>query len=159
MDEDAAWYGNRPRPRPHCTRRGPSSRERGTAAPVFSAHVYCSHGRPSQLLLISCFCFFSFLSAKFRCLCTASFSDDCTDGNETVLTSGEGYLAMFPRRPSVVDDQVTASCPWILSAETGRRFNVTWRLASSSSFAVASSLYDGNNFRLHTPQPLASCPR
>jgi len=35
MDEDAAWYGIRPRPRPHCTRRGPSSRERGTAAPSF----------------------------------------------------------------------------------------------------------------------------
>jgi len=32
-DEDAAWYGSRPRPRPHCNRRGPSSRERGTAAP------------------------------------------------------------------------------------------------------------------------------
>ena len=35
MDEDAAWYGNRPRRRPQCTRRGPSSRERGTAAPLF----------------------------------------------------------------------------------------------------------------------------
>ena len=35
MDEDAAWYGSRPRPRPHCTRRGPSCRERGTAAPFF----------------------------------------------------------------------------------------------------------------------------
>ena len=33
MDEDAAWYGSRPRPRPHCTRRGLSSRERGTAQP------------------------------------------------------------------------------------------------------------------------------
>ena len=55
MDEDAAWYGSRPRPRPHCTRRGPSSRERGTAAPpLFSAHVYCRHGRQSQLLLSSC---------------------------------------------------------------------------------------------------------
>jgi len=30
-----AWYGSKPRPRPHCTRRGPSSRERGTAAPSF----------------------------------------------------------------------------------------------------------------------------
>jgi len=30
-------------------------RERGTAAPLFSAHVYCGHGRPSQLLLSSCF--------------------------------------------------------------------------------------------------------
>jgi len=52
MNEDAAWYRSRPRPRPHCTRWGPSSRERGTAAPLFSAHVYCGHGRPSQLLLL-----------------------------------------------------------------------------------------------------------
>jgi len=29
-------------------------RERGTAAPIFSAHVYCGHGRPSQLLLGQC---------------------------------------------------------------------------------------------------------
>ena len=29
-------------------------RERGTAALLFSAHVYCGHGRPSQLLLSSC---------------------------------------------------------------------------------------------------------
>ena len=29
-------------------------RKRGTAAPVFSAHVYCGHGRASQLLLSSC---------------------------------------------------------------------------------------------------------
>jgi len=32
----------------------PSLRKRGTAAPIFSAHVYCGHGRPSQLLLSSC---------------------------------------------------------------------------------------------------------
>ena len=32
----------------------PGPRERGTAAPLFSAHVYCGHGRPSQLLLSSC---------------------------------------------------------------------------------------------------------
>ena len=29
-------------------------RERSKAAPVFSAHVYCGDGRPSQLLLSSC---------------------------------------------------------------------------------------------------------
>ena len=29
-------------------------RERGTAPPIFSAHVYCGNGRPSQLLLSSC---------------------------------------------------------------------------------------------------------
>jgi len=54
MDEDAAWYESRPRPRPHCTRRGSSNRSRGTAAPLFSAHVYRGHGRPSQLVLSSC---------------------------------------------------------------------------------------------------------
>jgi len=33
----------------------PALRERGTAAtPFFSAHVYCGHGRPSQLLLSFC---------------------------------------------------------------------------------------------------------
>jgi len=34
MDEDSTWYGNRPQPRSHCVRWGPSSpRKRGTAAP------------------------------------------------------------------------------------------------------------------------------
>jgi len=32
MDEDVAWYGSRPCHWPRCTRGGPSSRERGTAA-------------------------------------------------------------------------------------------------------------------------------
>jgi len=54
MDEDAAWYGSRPQPGPHCTMRGPCSHERDTAAPLFSARVCCGHGRPSQLLLSSC---------------------------------------------------------------------------------------------------------
>ena len=33
----------------------PAISERGTAASLFSAHAYCGHGRPSQLLLSSCF--------------------------------------------------------------------------------------------------------
>jgi len=41
MDENAAWYGSRPRPRPHCTRRGPSSPRKGHSSPLFLAHVYC----------------------------------------------------------------------------------------------------------------------
>ena len=54
MDEDATWYGNRPRSRPHCIRRGPSSPKGAQQPPpLFSAHVYCGHGRPSQLLLSS----------------------------------------------------------------------------------------------------------
>ena len=39
--------------RQHCIRRVPAARERGTAAPLLSAHVYCGHGRPFQLLLRS----------------------------------------------------------------------------------------------------------
>jgi len=56
MDEDATWYGRRPHPRPHYVRRGPSSplRKGHSSHPLFSAHVYCDHGRPSQLLLSSC---------------------------------------------------------------------------------------------------------
>jgi len=34
--------------------RFPAIGERSTAAPLFSAHAYCGHGRPSQLLLSSC---------------------------------------------------------------------------------------------------------
>ena len=43
MDEDATWYGDRPRSRRHCVRWGPSSpfQNRGTADPHFSAHVFC----------------------------------------------------------------------------------------------------------------------
>ena len=56
MDEDAAWYGSRPRPRPHCTRRDTSKApaKRAQQPPIFSARVYCDHVRPSQLLLSSC---------------------------------------------------------------------------------------------------------
>jgi len=38
MDQDATWYGGRPRPRPHCARWGPAPhpKNRGTAPhPVF----------------------------------------------------------------------------------------------------------------------------
>jgi len=38
----------------HSVLDGPSFRKRGIAAPLFPAHVYCGHGRPSQLLLSSC---------------------------------------------------------------------------------------------------------
>jgi len=60
MDEDATCYGSRPRSRPHCIRRSPSSCERGSAAPLFSAYVYCGYGGPSQLVLSSCWYMKSF---------------------------------------------------------------------------------------------------
>jgi len=56
MDEDAAWYGSRPRHRSHCIRcRVPDPAKGAQQPPLFSVHVYCGHGRPSQLLLSSCF--------------------------------------------------------------------------------------------------------
>jgi len=42
MDQDATWYGGRPRPRPHSVRFDPVPLpKRCTADPHFSAHVYC----------------------------------------------------------------------------------------------------------------------
>jgi len=38
----------------HIVLDGVPASAKGTAAPLFSAHVYCGHGRPSQLLLSSC---------------------------------------------------------------------------------------------------------
>ena len=103
IDQDATWYGGRPRPMQHCVRCGPSylkkkghthpypilahvycgqmagwikkapldtavdlgpghivldgvpSPAKVAQQPPSSAHVYCGHGRPSQLLLSSCF--------------------------------------------------------------------------------------------------------
>jgi len=40
--KDATWYGDKPRPRPHCARWGPSSHPRKGHSPQYSAHVDCS---------------------------------------------------------------------------------------------------------------------
>jgi len=55
MDQDATWYEGRLRPMPDCVKRGPSHPLQGAQQlPSFLAHVYCDHGRPSQLLMCSC---------------------------------------------------------------------------------------------------------
>jgi len=41
MYQDATWYGDRPWPRPHCARWGPSSPKKKGHSPQFSAHFYC----------------------------------------------------------------------------------------------------------------------
>jgi len=42
MDQDATWYGDRPRPRRYSVRWGPiSSHRKGHSNSHFSAHVYC----------------------------------------------------------------------------------------------------------------------
>ena len=40
MDQDATWYGGRPRPWPHCVKWGPSPPPKGHS-PLFSAHACC----------------------------------------------------------------------------------------------------------------------
>jgi len=88
MDQDATWHGVSSRPRLHCVGReyrSPCGRDTA-APPLFSAHVCCDHGRPSQLLLSSCHPSCSGLpsitvltysnacswlySASIRCVCT-----------------------------------------------------------------------------------------
>jgi len=42
MDQDATWYGDRPRPRWLCLRWGPShTLQKWGTSPKFSAHIYC----------------------------------------------------------------------------------------------------------------------
>ena len=67
--------GSRLQPRPHCVRMGPSSplRKGHSSSPLFSAYVFCGHGRPSQLLLSSCLqiyvCFWMFFAILFLFCC------------------------------------------------------------------------------------------
>jgi len=47
MDQDATWYGDRPPPRPHCVKLGPSSLKKRHISPLqFSAHAYCRQTVP-----------------------------------------------------------------------------------------------------------------
>jgi len=54
MDQDATWYGGRPRLGDVALDGDSAPPRKGHSSPLFSAHVYCGHGRPSQLLLSSC---------------------------------------------------------------------------------------------------------
>jgi len=56
MDQDAAWYEGRRRPRPHCVTWGPSipSPQKKNTAPIFCPCLLSPNGRPSQLLLSAC---------------------------------------------------------------------------------------------------------
>jgi len=54
MDQDATWYGGRPPPRQHCVRWGPAPPKRDTA-PNLRPMSVVANGRPSQLLLSSCY--------------------------------------------------------------------------------------------------------
>ena len=100
-DQDEPYHAGRPRPWPNRVTWGPSSpspRERGTAVPppVFSAHVYCGCGRPSQLLLSSCyhmqvrFCFSSARRIASAVLTTAIPSVCLSVRHTLVLCQNDG---------------------------------------------------------------------
>jgi len=49
MDDDATWYGGRPRPRPHCARWRPSSPpEKGAQPPIFGLCLLWPNGWMDQ---------------------------------------------------------------------------------------------------------------
>ena len=56
MDEDAAWFGSIDLDPGHIVLDGVPAPAKGARQPppLFSTHIYCGHGRPSQLLLSSC---------------------------------------------------------------------------------------------------------
>jgi len=165
MNQDATWYGDRPRPTRHCVRCGPSFRqkkrhihptqflahvycgqtagwmktplgtevdlgpghivldgvptlrERGITAPLFWAHVYCGHGRPSQQLLNSCSDFL--LQMNFPRLLTpyrlpSSIRTDSTDFQLDRIFSAIGFRATVCKtvRPTcMLSDRCLSVCP------------------------------------------------
>jgi len=56
MDQDATWYGDRPRSRRHCVSWATqfSPRKGHTPTPLFGACLLWPEGRPCQLLLSTC---------------------------------------------------------------------------------------------------------
>jgi len=56
MNQDATWYGSRPRPRPHCVRWGPSS-PKGYNTPTFRPMPIVAKRSPisATVLLSSCY--------------------------------------------------------------------------------------------------------
>ena len=73
MDEDATWYGSRPRPRPHCIRRGSSCPRKGHSSfPLFCLCVLWPRSPVSAIyrwvLVLLCFCVTD-VERKKLCLC------------------------------------------------------------------------------------------
>jgi len=55
IDQDATWYGGRPRLRRHCVRLGASSPRKGAQQPPTFLPALLWRGGPSQQQLSSCF--------------------------------------------------------------------------------------------------------
>ena len=50
MDEDATWYGSRPRPKPHCVRRDPAPTAKGAQQPPSDRFKLSRHVDSSNLV-------------------------------------------------------------------------------------------------------------
>ena len=77
--------------------------------------------------------------------------DDCLDHDGTTLhlnAETDGYLAVFPRHDTPVSTP-SRRCPWVLSVNSGRRINITWRVSPSPVRyippGVAALPLDGRN--------------
>ena len=51
IDQDATWYGGRPRPGPHCVRWGPAPHPRKDHSPLVSARVCCCQKRKERVFI------------------------------------------------------------------------------------------------------------
>ena len=121
MDEDATWHGSRPRPRPQCVRRGDAAPPRkGHSSPrLFLAHVYCGHGRPSQLLVSSC-CTGHDIKCQYFTM-GAPIHQNCPFLWEIWTLYNTWFLGVIrahnPNGTSIGSDvfaQMTAECPYTL---------------------------------------------
>jgi len=55
MDQDATWYGRRPRRNRFCVRQRPRSpSQKGGGAPKFSVHVYCDQTAAWIKMVLGC---------------------------------------------------------------------------------------------------------
>ncbi|ESO08504.1 hypothetical protein HELRODRAFT_169362 [Helobdella robusta] len=76
---------------------------------------------------------------------TTATSNSNLDSNVPTINNGflvlHPYFQYFhPSDPYVIhDDATTKSCPWILETDPGRKFNVTWRVPSSTLLLMDGS--------------------
>jgi len=64
---------------------------------------------------------------------SVSYVDDCRNKDATTThlnAETDGYLAVFPQQRS--HHPSPQRCPWVLTVNTGRRINITWRVSPTS---------------------------
>jgi len=94
MNQDATWYGSRPRPRRRCVRWGQRPPKRGTP-PTFGPCLLWPNGRPSQLL-VSCLFFHTkptdWLGGRLRHDLFCVEWDVKPEFNQSCLSRSEKYV-------------------------------------------------------------------